>query len=266
MRGEIDMPSLGAYLRHLRTARKINRATLAAGAGVSESYVTKLEQNRQVPTLAVLDQLGAQVTEVEAEREHLRDLRLYPRLDPNAPMMADIVITESMKAYVDKQVPQVSGWVDRAWGVWYANSEYRRLFRDIEECGNVLTWFFEGPQAKKVMVEWDMEARLTVAWLRALMVRGPEDPAYAKVLSDLSGNREFAQMWQAKELFMARHHPSMRVWDLDHGREVTLTAQVFPQPDPAIPLQLYLGVRDLTPEAGTGAGTPAGEVPQAQGE
>ncbi|MFC9975981.1 helix-turn-helix transcriptional regulator [Spirillospora sp. NPDC127200] len=249
----LPLPSFGDYLRHLRThspasaakGGRLSRTEVAAGAFMSVGYVIKLEQgSAENPSPDVVERL-AEVLGVNAvQRRHLHDLALYrPPQQAAAGHEAGTLVTPVMQEAVDNLLPQVCGYVDELWNVLYCNSEYARIFRRITETGNVLRWFFEVPESRSIMVEWDSEARLTVAWFRALMVRRAADPRFGELLDELARSPDFARMWLDREIFMGRHSPYMLLRDLDRGRDVRLLAQVYAWPDPTQAVQLFLGIR-----------------------
>lgn len=259
----ITRPSFGDYLRHLRTVGsvatfpaapeltrrpKLSRTKVAAGADISEGYLTKLEQGvADNPSSELVDRLAVALGATDREHQHLRDLAappLAPAHDPDQ----HTTITPEHREFVDNMHPHLSGYVDEAWNVLYANAEYARIYRQIVEHGNVLVWFFAERQSSKIMVEWETEARLTVAWLRSHMARRRGNPLFTAVLDELARYPDFVQMWERREILMGRHTPYMKVRDLDRGEELTLRAQVFPTPDPQEALQIYLGVRVASPE------------------
>jgi transcriptional regulator with XRE-family HTH domain len=251
----VEPPSLAGYLRHLRKngheARRrgrLSRTELAAKAGIGVGYVIKLEQGVALnPSLDVVDGLAEALGANSLERQHLHDLAAYHQALGTTTRNADDdrEITEMMRAYVDHLAPNLAGFVDDAWNVLYANAEYSRIYRNIEDpsVGNVLTWFFREPESRRIMVDWETEARLTVAWLRALMVRRPGSRLFEPLLRQLAASPDFVRMWEMQEILMGRHTPYMYIHDLDCGKAVMLVAQVYDWPDPTKALQLYLGVR-----------------------
>ncbi|WP_092625331.1 helix-turn-helix domain-containing protein [Actinopolyspora mzabensis] len=254
----IEPPSFGSYLRHLRSGAPpaafapdptyraprpaMNRAELATAARASVGYIQKLEQGHaDNPSTAVVDRLADALGSISVERQHLHDLAGVQRGDQPEPMRRQEVTSVQREA-ADGLHPSLAAYVDEGWNVLYSNVEYRRVFRRITEVGNVLTWFFFVPESKAVMVEWEHEARLTVAWLRALMARRPGNPVFDEVLEMLSRSAEFVRMWELQEVILGRHKPHFLVHDLDLGRRVELLAQVYPIPDPSQEMQLYLGI------------------------
>ncbi|GAA2815235.1 helix-turn-helix domain-containing protein [Nonomuraea dietziae] len=258
----VTSPAFGSYLQHLRRAtvapgftpgvegpprQRISRDQLANNAGISVSYLSKLEQGYPIhPTREVVDQLADALAVNDLVREHLHDLVDYTYAKPvpieTAPLSPS-VITAEQRQHVEWLCPNLAGWVTEAWWVLYGNREYCRIYRHLEEVRNILIWFFAVPESRKIMVEWDVEARLTVAWLRSHMVRRAEDHAFVRLLDELSKFPEFVRMWEQQQILMGRHSPYMRIRDLDNSEEMTLLANVYRHPDPTSGIQLYVGAR-----------------------
>jgi transcriptional regulator with XRE-family HTH domain len=251
----VEPPSFGAYLRHLRTygreaqrVGQLSRAELATRARAAFSYVTKLEQGAaQNPSTEVVDHLADVLGVDDVERQHLHDLVVYDREASLPPLDGNdtVEVTDQMRTYINNLVPHLAGVVDDAWNVLYSNAEYARIYRHLADpaVGNVLVWFFQVPEARAIMIDWETEARLTVAWLRALMVRRPRSRSFRPLLDRLSASSDFCRMWTAQEVLMGRPSPYMFVHDLDRNEDLRLLAEVYAWPDPTKALQMYLGVR-----------------------
>jgi transcriptional regulator with XRE-family HTH domain len=250
----VEQPSFATYLRHLRgqghaaqRAGSISRTEVASRAGIAFSYLTKLEQGAAShPSPEVVNNLADALQANDVERRHLHDLVAYDRESVLSPFeVYSPIVTDEMQIYIDHTVPHLAGLVDDAWNVLYANSEYARIYRHLDDAavGNVLVWFFHVPEARAIMVDWETEARLTVAWLRALMARRPRSALFVQLLERLASSRDFERMWHSQEVLMGRPSAYMYVHDLDHNEGIRLIAQVHAWPDPTVALQMYLGVR-----------------------
>ncbi|WP_226367310.1 helix-turn-helix domain-containing protein [Pseudonocardia sp. ICBG162] len=261
--GVVKLPAFGTFLRQLRQQSQrgrrpdagMSRAELATLAQRGVSYITKLEQGEaQAPSFALIESLADALKVSDAERQHLHDLSSFRPTDPPAAPRAPSITTAN-KAYVDNLAPALSGFVDAAWNVIYANPVYARIYRHIDdpEIGNVLLWFFFVPESRRIMMEWEREAHLTVDWLRGLMV---DNHLYGLDCTDLmkklSRSPEFCRMWEDGDVALGRHKEEMLVRDLDRGTTLHLRAQVLKWPEPASSLQLYLGV-DVGPPDSTSA-------------
>lgn len=248
----VQPPSFGSYLRHCRDISGLSRPDLAAAADTSISYVAKLEQGAAInPTPERVELLASALKVTDVQRQHLHHLVAFDQVptgsvDDRVP--AD-EITDIMRQHVDDLGPHLAGYVDTCWNVLHPNGEYARIYRHIADpaVANVLTWFFHVPESRAIMLEWEDEAHLTVAWLRSLMVRHPGSRLFTELLARLRTSRDFRRMWEKQEVLMGRRTPFMWVHDLDHDCDIRLLAQVYPVPIPSQRIQLYLGVRTDSP-------------------
>jgi hypothetical protein len=246
----IERPSLGEYLRYLRRASpaagtgRLSREWVAANARISISYLIRMEQgSAENPSAECLSRLADTFELSPIQVQHLHDLAKHGPAAPGGGKTCPSVITDVMREHIDNLSPHLCGFVNERWDVLYANSKYSRIYRSIADIGNVLKWFFYIPESREIMVEWEPEARLTVAWFRALMVRSRDSSEFDELLDDLAADADFREMWNTREILMGRHSPYMKVRDLDSGQEVCLLAQVYAWPDPTQRVQMYLGVR-----------------------
>ncbi|WP_161992436.1 helix-turn-helix domain-containing protein [Pseudonocardia sp. EV170527-09] len=259
----LALPEFGAFLRQLRekavsrgdhrcdTGRGggMSRTELAGAVGCSVSYLVKLEQGTvRAPAGPLIEAVADALSVTAAQRRHLHDLSRQPSPGTPRPGMSradELPVTAANRAYVDHLAPALSAFVDDTWNVVYANAPYRRIYRHIDDpaINNVLLWFFFVPESRRIMVEWEREAQLTVAWLRGLIADQTTPAADgAGLLERLSRSPEFRTMWDEGGVALARHKEEMLVRDLDHGTLLHLRAQVLRWPEPATSLQLYLGV------------------------
>ncbi len=249
----VELPALGRFLRQLREQSPngcrrgggMSRMELATLTGHGAGYIAKLEQGEQVtPSAPAVDRLADALGCSPCQRQHLHDLREYRPGTGNRAVPPHTITVEN-RAYADTLNPALAGFVDDAWNVLYANSEYRRVYRHITDPGiaNVLLWFFFVPESRHIMVEWEREALLTVAWTRSLMVRNHlGGDQFTTLLSRLSQSPEFRNMWNSGDLALGRHKAEMLVRDIDSHTVLNLRAQVLKWPEASSPLQLYLAV------------------------
>ncbi|MFI0480814.1 helix-turn-helix domain-containing protein [Actinomadura sp. 9N215] len=250
----LSQPSFAEYLRYLRSASPaarasknglLSRTNLAARASVSVGYVIKLEQGRAVrPSPDVVDRIAGALEVGAVENRHLHDLANYGHTadDLAAGAATSTLITPVMREVADNLYPHLAAYFDENWNILYANSEFSRIHRGIESTGNVLKWLFFSPESRAVLVDWDAEARLIVAWFRAHMVRRPGNGEFTLLLDDLASSAEFRQMWERQEVCMGRQSLHMLVRDLDFDEQTGLLAQVYSWPPPSDDVQMFLGV------------------------
>ena len=251
--------TLGAYLRELRertdrnhlplrvtarTRRKkgMSREEVAAMAGCSASYVEKIERgvSTNVSSEIVLG-LTSAVGATEQQATHAMALAGDPH--PLPPAAGPPKISGNQVAYVDSLTPHLAGYVDLAWNLLYTNEEYRRVFRGIEEYGNVLYWLFECPDAKNIMVDWFHETHLTVTWSRSLAVLHSVSAEYERVFGRLEQVKEFREMRAMGDPTMGRRDPAQIICDPDSGETFGLSVNLWSPPSASANWQMYLGVR-----------------------
>lgn len=214
----------------LRRAPGLRREELAALAGVSADYYTRIEQGRETgPSDAVLDALARVLRLTDDEHAHLLALAdqaagRIPRRRPAAPRPVGsglLLLLESVRpspAYVLTDTNDVLA----------ANPEALALMPGLGDWPparrNTVRYTFLHPAARTVFADWDRVARNCVAHLRTA---APADPAGTSALvaelSDVSA--EFAALWQRHDVLVKRGGATA----FDHpviGR-VTLASEVL---------------------------------------
>lgn len=252
--------TLGAYLRELREhtdrdhiplrqaikarrSRGMSREEVAKLAECSVSYVEKIE--RGVATTVSPDMIHALAAAVGASNHQVSHALTLAgegfRVMPEEVSKPEI--TADQQLYVDSLTPHLAGYVDLAWNILYVNDEYCRVFRGIENYGNVLFWLLECPDAKHIMQEWFKETHLTVAWSRSLAALESMRRKYEDVFLRLEQTAEFRQMWKLGDPSVGRADPTMRIRDPDDGTEFGLQVNLWSPPSPSAAWQMYLGVK-----------------------
>lgn len=251
--------SLGEFVRMLRVSNRrvhlrvgmrgnrevgMSREEVATQAGLSVSYLEKIEQGRkssisQNSLANLMSALGAN----DDQRQYAYLLAGVPTVPQAATSPQENRPDAIGRDYVDSLVPHLAGYVDLAWNVLYANSEYKRIFSGIEETGNVLVWLLEDKVAKEVMLDWEEEAQLTVSWARSLVVLHGMKKQYQGVMQRLDQNEDFNRMWNIQDPAIGRPAPFQRIRDLDSGEKFSLHVELWSPPQISAGLQMYLGVR-----------------------
>lgn len=240
-KGRIEVPTLAAFVQHRRQSRGQSQAELARGIRYSATYVAQIEQGKQEnPSPVVLEGLVEALNLEQEEATYLYSLA--GRVRNEMPLVSQLPVSESERAYADTLAPHLAAFVDYRWNVVYANAEYQDIFRNIDQAKNVLEWFFFYDESRAVMVEWESEARLTVAWLRVLMAKEPE-VSDTSLLERLTEAPRFREIWNEYDIVAGRRRMPMKVRDIDTDRIFVLRAQVWPSPTRR-DLQFYLGMLD----------------------
>lgn len=190
-------PSLG-----LRRVPGLRREELAAAAGVSVDYYTRLEQGRAAGASdSVLDAI-ARVLQLDAsERAHLGRLtkpvrpKKFPpqRVRPGLQRVLDSL--SDMPAFVLGRRMDVLAWNRLACAVitdFDALEPWQR---------NMPRLVFLHEESRALYPEWDAVTRETVAYLRWDAGRYPDDPELAALVGELSiKSDDFRQLWSEHDV------------------------------------------------------------------
>ncbi|MFJ6677131.1 helix-turn-helix transcriptional regulator [Actinosynnema sp. NPDC091369] len=206
----------------------LRREELAALAGVSVDYYTRLEQGRDTnPGPEVLRALASALRLGDDERAHLHALAHQvpgpARWGAGAPRPGLLHLLEAVRptpAYVLDQVSTVLA----------VNPEGERLMPGVRERGNLVRYVFTDPRAREVFVVWGDMARDCVAHLRTVAAADPARTALTDLVAELSADSaEFAELWRHYDVKVKTG--SRRAFrDLD-GTTVTLASEILTAPD-----------------------------------
>ncbi|MCW2916700.1 MAG: transcriptional regulator [Actinomycetia bacterium] len=106
---------------------------------MSVGYVIKLEQGKAGrPSPDLVDRLAETLGINPLQSRHLHDLALYHRVTEHVDAPAEPLVNPVMKEAADNLHPHLCGYLDEMWNILYCNSEYARIYRHIDEVGNVL--------------------------------------------------------------------------------------------------------------------------------
>ncbi|MFI1915947.1 helix-turn-helix transcriptional regulator [Nocardia sp. NPDC020380] len=254
---ELKPPTFGLLLRKLRDARAVSRERLAFNAGVSASYISHLEKgDRGHPTREVVDALMRYLDRIDplsvVERRHLLDLAGLGVAEFPSVEQLRAEITDDMHRALELHEPNLAAYVDSRWNVLACNDSYRRAFPGIEEDVNILRWYLGNEHARRVVLDWEAEVRLTVHWLRGL-IAGSGDTAWsAEFLAELGHFGLFREMWDEGIALYGRPRPTMHLHDLETDRCRAISVQLFSVFSAAYPnqIQIYLGIPTWCSETG----------------
>ena len=187
----------------------LRREELAALAGVSVDYYTRIEQGRETaPSDAVLGALARALRLTDDEHAHLlaladRAAGRTPRRRPASPQPARPglrLLLESIRpspAYVLSEVNDVLA----------ANPEGLALMPGLYDWPpgqrNTIRYTFLHPAARTIFADWDRVARNSVAHLHTADLTAPE-PTAALVAELSAASGEFAALWRQHEVWVKR--------------------------------------------------------------
>lgn len=180
------------------------REELAEAAGVGVTWITWLEQGRDVSASPVaLARLADALHLNPAERASLFDLA--GRRDPADPSEPETELPAHVLALPElMQVPAYlldHLWTARAWNDAAAALFTGWLDADPGEgkSRNLLRFVFLSPEARVLIADWPERAQRLVAEFRADFSRRPRDAAMQALIDDLSSSSPlFTQLWGAQ--------------------------------------------------------------------
>ncbi|MGX6605969.1 helix-turn-helix transcriptional regulator [Micromonosporaceae bacterium Da 78-11] len=201
-RDRVAPETVGVPVGRRRRASGLRREELAALAGISADYLTRLEQGRATaPSTQVVEALARALRLADTERELL--YRLAGHVAPGA----DIVparVTPSVQRLLDRLSNTPVVVYDATWTLVLANAPYDALmgatstWRGLER--NSVWRNLVGPGTRAVHTpqeQADHEARL-VADLRLTASRYPADRALRKLVGELTElSPRFAELWES---------------------------------------------------------------------
>lgn len=208
-----------------RRAPGLRREEVAAIAGVTVSWLARLEQGRANAVSAqVLQALARALRLDDTEREHLFALGGL-RAVHHGMAPADATALDALLTALD---PNPAYVLDRAWNLIAWNRAEETLFPAIGDEGtptNLLQLIFGDFGLQALMVDHDAEAARLVSQFRAHCTEWPDDPVIADVVERLqSTSDDFARRWAAHDVapFATTRrvfdHPQAGRLELDHHR------------------------------------------------
>ena len=199
---------LGAFVRARResltpdtpgTRRRtpgLRREELAARAGIGATWVTWIEQGRDVrPSAATFARLADALNLGLAERAYM--FTLAARHDPADPFGPSANGAPPALAAVVAALPYPAYGLDPAWDVVVANAAARRLFIGLfDGQPNLLRYVFTDPRAQELLPDYETRCARVMAEFRRDYGRGMHDPRVRGVVDWLVGNSAlFAELW-----------------------------------------------------------------------
>lgn len=211
-RGQVKPEQVGLPTSHgKRRTPGLRREELAALAGVSVGYYTRLERGTEVrPSPSVVSALGQALRLSPDALIRMDELVALaggqaPRPSPG-PSRA---VRDSVRGLLESMRPAPALVVSRTNDVLAANQPGLRLFPGLSdwpaERRNTTRYMFAHPAAKKLYPQWASMASHTAAHLRAIAGADPNMPDLARLVDELvMESREFARLWERYDVEEAR--------------------------------------------------------------
>ncbi len=219
-RAAMDPRRLGIHDPTPRRVPGLRREELAALAGVSVDYYTRLEQGRPIsPSEAVLDALANALQLDPAERSYLHAVARQPGGGRRRASRAVQKVRPGVHALLARLGDTPAFVLGRRTSVLAANRMAGALLADFDAMPardrNVVRWVVLDEAARSLFGEgWEKIASEFVGVLRMDAARYPDDAATAELVGELSMKCEHFRRWWAGQKVVVHsygtktlHHP-----------------------------------------------------------
>ncbi|NJP88552.1 helix-turn-helix transcriptional regulator [Nonomuraea sp. FMUSA5-5] len=181
-----------------RRVAGLRRDELARLAGISEPYLTRLEQGvDRHPSPQVLRAL-ARALELDADAAaHLLALAA-----PDPAPLPEAGVSAEVHRLLDAWVGSPAYVRDRRFDVLAANKWARALAPMYEPGHNLAREVFLDPGTRRLFPDWERIAAQTAAALRA--ESDPRDPRTARLVAELEADEHFRRLWALHDARPAR--------------------------------------------------------------
>jgi transcriptional regulator with XRE-family HTH domain len=177
----------------------LRREELALLAGVGITWYTWLEQGRDITVSAPVLESLARVLQLDAdERTHL--FLLAREQVPATPIPATETVTPALQLILDSMGVYPAYVICPRWDIIAWNQAAVRVYGDFstmsERERNLLWFLFMDQRQRTQIVDWEAEARHTLALFRASTQRAIGEAWLTELIADLSqASPEFREWW-----------------------------------------------------------------------
>lgn len=185
----------------------LRREELAALAGVSIDYYTRLERGRETrPSPAVVDALATALRLDEDGHGYLRALAAQAaRRTPGPPPVPSRSVRTSVRLLLEAVRPNPAYVLSRTNDLLAANPGGLRLMPGMADWParqrNTIRYTFLHPAARGLWPDWERKARGCVAHLRAVAGSDPDAPDLATLVGELIvKSPDFSRLWDRYEV------------------------------------------------------------------
>jgi transcriptional regulator with XRE-family HTH domain len=181
----------------------LRREEVAQLAGIGVTWYTWLEQGRPIrASVQVLDAVARTLRLDQAEIEHLYRLAELPVAPTEAPVVA---VPPVLHEILDSLEPLPAMLLNARYDVLASNQAQQDLFYQWHTVPclhrNIMWCCFTEPDVRRRFVNFDEEAPLMVATLRASFGQHLGEPAWTRFIQELSeASPAFAQLWTRHEV------------------------------------------------------------------
>jgi transcriptional regulator with XRE-family HTH domain len=185
----------------------LRREEIAALAGVSIDYYTRLERGRETrPSPAVVDALARALRLDADSREYLKALAVQAaRRAPVPPKPPSRTLRPTAALLLETLRPNPAYVISRTYDILAANPGGARLHPGLLDWPprqrNTIRYTFLHPEARELWPDWEQKAGGCVAQLRAVAGSDPDAPDLAALVGELLvKSPDFGRLWGRYEV------------------------------------------------------------------
>jgi transcriptional regulator with XRE-family HTH domain len=185
----------------------LRREELAALAGVSIDYYTRLERGRETrPSPSVVEAMATALRLDDEERDYLRELAAQAaRRAPEPRKAPSRTVRPTVHQVLETVRPSPAYVLSRTNDLLAANRGGLRLMPGLADWPakqrNTIRYTFLHPAARTLWPDWATKAKNCVAQLRSVAGADPDAPDLAALLGELMvKSPEFERLWQRYEV------------------------------------------------------------------
>jgi transcriptional regulator with XRE-family HTH domain len=226
-RGRVTPEQAGLPTYGRRQVPGLRRGEVAALAGVSVEYYTRLERgNLHGVSDSVLDALARALRLDTTERMYLNDLARAAGPATRARTRQRAVVRPSVARIVEGMPGMAAYVMNNRLDMLVANelgrALYSEMFADPSCRANVARFGFLHPAARRFFTDWELMARFAVGALRVEAGRNPYDRDLSNLIGELSTRSDaFRVLWGSHDVHIFREskkrltHPLVGTLELD---------------------------------------------------
>ncbi|WP_330233555.1 helix-turn-helix transcriptional regulator [Nocardia sp. NBC_00508] len=228
---------IGAYLRERRLAAGLTATHLAERAGLAEPVLDQVETGAVTPSYPLLEQLFDALEVPTWYRRHIVVLTLPNFFEaaygpgPEVPTPDDRADLHSLPDPACYQRMPTQDLVA-------ANSAFERTFPGAVARSTMLEWMFLDSAAKRVMVDWAVEAQLLVDAFRILSPLALRERV-EEIAERCRRSPDWDRMWTTEVRSADIPRSRVQIRDLATRRVRTMSMRVYSPELPQRPWWLY---------------------------
>ncbi|WP_040786032.1 helix-turn-helix domain-containing protein [Nocardia pneumoniae] len=226
------LPDFHDSLEFLRRHHHLSRESAAQHAGISTSYLNRIAQNRKLlPGRNVVTKLAHSYGLDPWQQRHLHEL-----WEPSAPLTpADELRHRLTSLDVQRHLDHLDTreilavYIDPLATVLHGNQTFHRTVPGLADADNNLALWMFTLAARRIIDNWNDEARLAVTILRGALGRYRDLPRAQHLFRTLRADPEFTRLWESTTLQVAygRRNPApIRLHTLDADEPFPLSLEI----------------------------------------